>query len=183
MTKTKANVLEELKEKLMDTLGTEDTKFGDLFQLRKEIHTYFELERELDKILENFSTLSRKLSSESKAETRKGVVLWLLGKVEEAIKILEASRATKERNFFLGISYLDIGKFSLAHELLKEAYSSDSGDFWIANYYCEAKLKLGLFEEAEGLVERLRKKYEEEPDFHYLECLCYDMQHNVEKAG
>lgn len=182
MTKTKTNVVDDLMEKLTTALETEDAELGHFSQLRKEVHTYIELRRELERILDNFSTISRKLSSESKAETRRGAALWLLGKVEDAIKVLEACRVTKERSFFLGISYLDIGKISLAHDLLKEAYLSDSSDFQILSHYCEAKIKLRNFEEAKGLLERMGKKYQGEPDFHYLEGLFEDMQNNVDKA-
>src|SRR5881397_1690931 len=90
-----------------DALTAEDQPIGTFVELRRQVHGSIERRGELEKLVEEFGPVAKKLSSENKAEVRRGVALWTLGRVEEAIPVLEAARAGKERAYFLGVSYLD----------------------------------------------------------------------------
>ena len=173
-----------VEEKLnsVDVLSTEDAPFEQFIQLRSQIHCSIDYREEVEELLSNFGSVSRKLSSDNKIETRKAIAKWLIGDVEEAIPLLENTRATRERSFFLGISYLESGRANAAHANLKDAYDADTSDTTVAILLTEAKVKLGKMDEAMGLLERLKKKCDENPDYHYALGLYYDYSGNREEA-
>src|SRR6187402_2811600 len=96
---------------LKDVLTTEDLSLERLHEVRREIHCHVDLRHQLDELLAEFGTkVAKSLSSENKAEVRKGTAKWILGQSEEAIKILQSARASKEKSYVLGVSYLEAGR-------------------------------------------------------------------------
>lgn len=158
---------------LKEILSTEDLPLERFHELRREIHCHVDLRNQLEALVADWGPVARKLSSENKAEVRRGVARWLLGQVDEAIQILEPARASKEKNYFLGLSYLDAGRAAQALEQFKEA--GEGEDPLISYGSCEAKIKSGRYEEAEAHVERFLKK---KPDAEglYLKGLLADLQ-------
>ena len=83
---------------LKEILSTEDLSLDRLHEVRREVHCHVDLRNQLDELLADFGTkVAKSLSSENKAEVRKGVSRWMLGQSEEAIKVLEPLRASKEK--------------------------------------------------------------------------------------
>src|SRR5688572_4004606 len=89
---------------------SEDPAIDKVVEFRRQVHCNIEWRAELESLIEEFGPVAKKLASENKAEVRRGVALWCLGKVEQAIPILEAARSSRERAYFLGVSYLDVGR-------------------------------------------------------------------------
>ncbi len=141
-----------------DALSTEDLSLERLHELRKELHCHVDLREQVHSLVAEFGPVAKKLSSENKAEVRRGTALWLIGRSEDAVKILKEARASKEKSYVLGVAYLESGRPADALEQLKEANSADSGDPLVSAAYCEAKIRAGQYEEAESHVERLVKK-------------------------
>jgi DNA-directed RNA polymerase subunit alpha len=141
-----------------DALSNEDLTLERLHELRKEIHCHVDLRDQVQALVADFGAVAKKLSSENKAEVRRGTALWLTGRSEDAIEILKGARASKEKSYVLGVSYLEAGRPADALEQLKEASGADSTDPLVSGAYCEAKIRAGQYEEAESHVERLVKK-------------------------
>jgi DNA-directed RNA polymerase subunit alpha len=168
---TAAREAPDLKERL----STEDLSPAQLHELRREIHCHVDLRSQVEGVLGEFGAISKKLSSENKAEVRRGTTRWLLGQDEEAIKVLEPARTSRERAYVLGNSYLEVGRAAEALEQLKEAHEADSSDLVASAALCEARIKAGRYEEAEAHVERLLKK-DTGAEGHYLRGLLADLQ-------
>jgi DNA-directed RNA polymerase subunit alpha len=156
-------------------LSTEDLSPARLHEVRREMHCHVDLRSELEAAVADFAGVAKKLSSENKADVRKGTALWLLGRSEEAVKALEGARASKEKSYVLGMSYLESGRPNAALDQLKEANDADSSDPLISTAFCEAKIRSGKYEEAEAHVEKLVKK-EGGAQAHYLKGLLVDLQ-------
>lgn len=179
-----AKKTEELKEELKpeEILATENISLEKFFDLRIYVSCHIDVREKVENLLGEFGHISRRLSSDNKVETRKAITKWILGYVEEAIQILEETQSSKEKNFFLGVSYLDIGKLNKAYEYLKEAYSNTPDEFIIQLYLAEVRIKMGKYDEVENFLEKLKKKNEENPDVHYLLGLYNDALGNYESA-
>jgi DNA-directed RNA polymerase subunit alpha len=143
---------------IKEVLSAEDLPLERLHEVRREIHCHVDLRSQTEQLLADFGSVARKLSSENKAEVRRGTAQWLLGQSEQAAKTLEPLRASKEKSYVLGVSYLEAGRAADALTHLKEANDADSSDPLVSAAFCEAKIRAGKFEEAEGHVERLIKK-------------------------
>ncbi len=161
---------------LKGILSTEDVTLERFHEIRREIHCHVDLRTRLEELLEDFGGVARGLSSDNKVEVRRGTCRWLLGQVDEAIRILEPARSSKEKCYFLGHSYLDVGRAAEALEQLKEAGEADPGDPLISAATCEAKIKCGKFDEAETHLDRLLKKKDAGAEPHYLKGLLADVQ-------
>jgi len=160
---------------LKEALTTEDLSPERLHDLRREVHSHVDQRAQLEELIADFGTkIGKSLSSENKVEVRKGTAKWLLGQSEEAIKILEPARASREKSYVLGVSYLEANRPQDALASLKEASDADSSDPLISSAYCEAKIKAGKYEEAETHVDKLLKK--ENAQGLYLKGLLADFQ-------
>ena len=81
---------------LKGILTTEDLSPDKLHEVRREVHCHVDVRSQLDELLADFGTkVAKSMSSDNKADVRKGTALWMLGKSEEAIKLLEPARAGK----------------------------------------------------------------------------------------
>lgn len=161
---------------LKEVLSMEDLPFGRLHDLRKEIHSHVDLRGQMQEVLSDFGSVARKLSSENKADVRKGVAHWLLGQADEAAKILGPARASRERSYFLGLSHLESQRYTEAAAALKEAQEADGSDDLVSAASCEAKILAGRHEEAEPHVEKLLKKKDAGAEALYLGALLADVQ-------
>lgn len=160
---------------LKEVLSTEDLSLERLHELRKELHCHVDLRAQVEALVIDFGPVAKKLSSENKAEVRKGTSFWLIGRSEEAIQILKETRASKEKSYVLGVAYLEAGRPADALEQLKEANSADSSDPLVSAAFCEARIRAGLYEEAEAHVDRLVKKQPTGRSL-YLKGLLADLQ-------
>ena len=128
-----------------DFLTTEDIPLERFHEVRREVHCRVDQRSGLEALVADFDTLLRNFSSDNKAEVRKGVARWLLGQIDEAVPILEPARASREKAYFLGLSYLEAGNAKAALPHLKDAYDADSSDKLVSSAFCEAKIRLYLF--------------------------------------
>jgi DNA-directed RNA polymerase subunit alpha len=161
---------------LKGLLGTEDLSLERLHEVRREVHCRVDLRTQLEELVADFGTkVAKQLSSENKAEVRRGTAQWLLGLSEQASKTLEPARTSKERSYVLGVSYLEADRASSALDPLKEAYDADSADPLIVAALCEARIRAGKFEEAQGLVDKLARKGDSATGC-YLKGLMADVQ-------
>jgi DNA-directed RNA polymerase subunit alpha len=167
---------------LKGLLTSEDVPLQKLHEVRREVHCRVDLRNQLEELMADFgSKVAKQLSSDNKAEVRKGTAQWLLGKAEEAVQILQPARTSKERSYVLGVSLLESGRPTGALEPLKDASGSDASDPLITAALAEARLLAGKIEEAEGLIEKLQKKGDNAQG-HYLEGLLADLQGRREAA-
>lgn len=155
----------------------EDVTPDKFLEARRAIHCSIEQRSGLEKLLEEFDgAVAKKLSSENKAATRKATLLFVLGRVEEALPLLEQARSSRERSYFLGVSYLDVGRPADALPVLKEAFEADSSDPLAAAALAEAQIRTGAFDAAETLLDRQLKKNPENADLVHAQALWYDLQ-------
>ncbi len=159
-----------------EILFAEDLPPARLDELRKEIHCRVELRAQVEQLLADFGAVARKLSSENKAEIRRGEILWLLGRDEEAIGVLKAAKASRNRSYVLGMCFLEEGCPRGALAPLKEAMDADPSDPLVSAACCEAKILAGSLEEAESHVGRLMKRKDPGADAWYLKGLLADVQ-------
>src|SRR6185436_16656455 len=160
---------------LKEALTTEDLSTDRLHEVRREVHCHVDLRSQLDELLAEFgSKVAKSLSSENKAEVRKGTAKWILGQSEEAIKILQSARASKEKSYVLGVSYLETDHPHDALAALKQANDADSSDLHISAAHSEAKIRAGEYEAADAHVDKLLKK--EGATGLYLKGLLADLQ-------
>jgi DNA-directed RNA polymerase subunit alpha len=151
-------------------VASEDVAPAQFAEARRQIHCSIERRGALEKLLEDFPSVAKKLSSDNKADTRKAAILWALGRVEEAIPLFEQARASRE------LSYLDVGKAEPAIARLKEALDADGSDASAAAALAEAHTRAGDFESAEKLLERFLKKNPDHADLLYVQGLALDFQ-------
>lgn len=158
-----------------DILSSEDPSLQKLFEVKKAIFTSSEPRHEFDALVRSFKSAIQ-LSSDNKSEVRRATCLWLNGEVEKAIPILRESRSGRERDFVLGASCLELGKFQSAVEALKSAYETDKEDYHAARAYAEALIHFRQDEEADKVIERLEKKNGDKADVRYLRGFLLDLQ-------
>ena len=157
-------------------VASEDASPAQFAEARRQIHCSIERRGALEKLLEDFPSVAKKLSSDNKAETRKAALLWTLGRVEEAIPLLEAARASREKSYLLGLSYLDVGKAEPAIAQLKEALEGDPSDPTAAAALAEAHVRTGDYESAEKVLEKHLKKNPDNAELLYSQGLALDFQ-------
>ncbi len=168
---------------IAEILGTEEVPIERWSEIRREVHCSIDLRSSVEELAENFAPVAKKLSSENKAETRRGAALWILGRTEEAAQALAAVRSTKESEFLLGLAHLETGRAEAAEAALKKAREAEGDHVEILSALAQAHVRRGQLDEATDLVDRLQKKHADRPDTHYLRGLCHELAGDHAKAG
>ena len=166
---------------IKDLLSTEDLTPEKLHEIRRDIHCRIDLRAQLEAVVADWGGVAKKLSSDNKAEVRRGTAKWLLGLAEEAVEILKPARSGKEKCYVLGSALLEAGRPADALAQLKEAADADGSDAFISAALCEAKIKAGDHEAAETHVEKLVKK--DSAQGYYLKGLLADVRGFHEEAS
>lgn len=159
-----------------EILSAEDLTLERLNELRRELHCRVELRTQVERLLEEFDGVAKKLSTENKAQVRRAAVLWLLDRNGEAISILEGARAGRDRSYLLGMCHLEEGRAGQAVGPLREALEADASDPLVAAACGEAEILAGNLEEAQSRVDRLLKGKGAGADAWYLKGLLADVQ-------
>ncbi len=146
----------------------EEISTEDFVQLRKDAHCSIEAHTSVKKVLDGFDETAKVLSTENKIRIRKGIVLWVIGKLEGAIEELEAARNTKDSSYFLGVAYMETGRYSEAIEKFQSALESDSGFALAKLGLLEAEIRANLLDEADKLAAKMAKAFADSPDYHYV---------------
>ena len=167
---------------IKESLSTEDLSPERLHEIRRDVHCRIDLRSQLEELVADWGGVAKKLSSENKAEVRRGSAKWILGLSEQAVEILKPARSGKEKCYVLGCAYLEAGRPSDALAQLKEAADADGSDPFISAALCEAKIKTGDHDAAETHVEKLVKK--ETAQAFYLKGLLADVRgYHAEASG
>jgi DNA-directed RNA polymerase subunit alpha len=166
----------QTQESYAETLSDPRASIGALIELRREAHSSMAQRQAFLNLQEEFKKVAKAFPSETAAETRRGVLAWILGNLEAAARLLEECRASLERHYFLGKCLLEQERFALAVAPLKEAYDADRDDLIVAVDLTEALIRGGDAEQGAAMVERLSKKHAGDPDVIYLSGLLKDMQ-------
>lgn len=170
-------VTEEVERDYAEVLADPRIEIDALVELRKEAHTSMKLRRRFELVLDDFKEkVAAHHPSESSSDTRRGVLQWILGNLDPAVRALEECRASKEKFYFLGRSLLEQEKFHRAAEVLEEAYGTDRADLTVALAFAEARIRALDLDKSEVLVDRLLKKHPGNPDVIYLRGLLKDMK-------
>ncbi len=164
-----------------ELLGTEDVADEQWLALRREIHCSIVLHDALVKLLEAFGPVTRRLSSENKAETRKGIALWLLGRSREALAKLESVRVSRESSLISALAVMELGVGDRAFEHLDKA--REGGDTPVTiGLRAELLIKSGKTDEGLHLLGKLSKKADDLPETHYLRGLACDFAGETNEA-
>jgi len=164
-----------------EILGTEDVSDEQWLALRRDVHCSIVLHDALAGLLEAFGPVARRLSSENKVETRKGILLWLLGRSREALAKLESVRGSRESAMIAALAASDLGALDRALE--HAAKAREGGDSpQLTALQAELLIKRGKLEEARALLAKFSKKDGDQPETHYLRGLASDFEGEIEEA-
>lgn len=167
---------------LVEILGTEEVPAEQWLDLRRKIHCSINLREELERLLESFGVVSRRLSSDNKVETRKAISLWLLGRTRECLPRLGEIRASRESAVVAALACLEEGLFEQAHGHLQKARELEGDTPLVLGALAELHIKTGKAEEGRAILDRLPKKADELPDVHYLRGLACDFLGDASEA-
>jgi DNA-directed RNA polymerase subunit alpha len=180
----KIQVKEKAKEMdIEEILTKESSSVEDILEAKNEMLLRITLRRQVEKLLVEFDeTVKRKFSSSVKLNTRRGVVCWMLGRIDEAIRYLGDGSSNVENNYFLGLCYLEKNCNEKADKLLKEAHKETPNSAVIFGSYIESLIRTGQLEEVENLLEKAGKKFGDEPMLAYYKGLYWETLGDYEKA-
>lgn len=159
---------------LVELLGTEEVPSDRWIDLRRKVHCSIELREELERLLDSFGAVSRRLSSDNKVETRKAVALWLLGRTRESLEKLSQVRVSRESAVVAALGCLEEGIHSRAEEFISKSRELEGDTPLVLGALAEWHIKCGRPEEGRTVLNRLPKKADEIPDVHYLRGLASD---------
>ncbi|MFA5794572.1 MAG: DNA-directed RNA polymerase subunit alpha C-terminal domain-containing protein [Candidatus Brocadiia bacterium] len=160
----------------------ENLGLDEILKLRGKIYQSNKYFSRFEKALSDFSNEKSRKLSPTKAETRKGVSLWILSKTEDALRVLEDAHRGKESDYFLALAYFDIGYYHKAKDLLAKLYKDSSGELEIVFPYVDVKIKLGEAEEAYELIQKIKKDCRNNAEFHYYSGLALEYMGKYEDA-
>jgi DNA-directed RNA polymerase subunit alpha len=127
-------------------LTSDDTERAELLALRRAVCSDENVKSEVEDVLSELrsegSSLVKSLGAD-KAHRRRGVAHWVLGQFQEAAETLDDATATPDGNYFLALSWLELGYPNRSLERARQAASADSADKQAALLVAEAKIKSG----------------------------------------
>jgi len=155
--------------------GTERSQFAEL---RRQACTDRELRAAIAGLAQELADDSSEFSKSvkgGKADLKRGLVHWVLGKIREAVPALDAAPTSADSSFFLAQSCLELGrdKDALAHA--ERALSSDPSDAEAALLVAEAKIKTGDIEDGVAALKRLKAPGDLAASVAYLRGLAEDL--------
>ena len=155
--------------------ATERAQFAEL---RKRACTDRELRIAIVELAQELADESSELSksmSGGKAELKRGLVAWVLGKVREAEAALSAAATSAESSFFRAQCCLELGLDGQALTHAERALASDSSDTEAALLVAEAKIKTGDVEDGAAALRKLAAKGKFAANVAYLQALADDL--------
>ncbi len=149
-----------------------------LVGLRKQVCVDRELKRSVSSLAAELGDETSEVSRATSAAMvalRRGIALWILGDAEKAAAALSAAPATADRDFFLALAYLELGRDVLALRHAEQAAAADPSDVPAALLVAEATIKTGSIEEGLKLLKTLHSDEEHAAQVAYLTGLAYDL--------
>ncbi len=160
-----------------EVFAREEASLDDFLAVRRSVHSSIDTRSDFERFVEDFKKVEDKLASENKAQVRKGIALWILGKIDDARQIWEKARASREGHFFIGLSHLERQEFGPAAERLVTVLESDASAP-VVLAAVEALALGGKVEEAQKQLHRHRAAVADTADGAFLEGLCSEMEGN-----
>ena len=157
-----------------EIFSRDEASLDDFLSVRSRVHSSIDIRSDFERFIDDFKKIEDKLASENKAQVRKGIALWILGKVDEAREIWEKARASREGNFFLGLSHLERQEFGPAAERLTAVLDSESSTPVVVAAV-EALALGGRVEEAQRHLHKHKSMLADSADAAYLDGLCAEM--------
>ncbi len=154
----------------------------EFVQLRKDAHCSIEAHTHVKEVLGDFEKASEGLSSDRKRKARNGIGLWVIGKIEESIEMLEEAKEKNESPYILGVAYMETGRFAKAIEQFEAVLEEDSRSALAKMGILEAKIKSDCLEEAEKMSNKMVKSFSDSADFLYLRGVLFEIQGYGSKA-
>ncbi len=146
---------------------------AELLRLRRELCRNRAMQSELadlaERLIEDTTALGTKLAK-SAALRRRGIALWLLGKLEEAEKVL--SEAGSGAEFELGWCRLELGLYDQAIEVLETVPKDDSRYDRSRLFIAEADTRAGRTEKSLAALEELIASSPSAEAFYQLGLAC-----------
>lgn len=158
-------------------LESESISKEDIKLLRRNIYTSVEEKAKLEKEVERLSHAvksSRDLARVKELCQGLGIGLWLLGRVKEAVEVLEEVKTRKTASYYLGKCYEELGEYEKALECLERSQREGVKDFELEMDLVSVKRKAGMLKEALKRVEQLSKAHGEEAELHYQWGYCLE---------
>ncbi len=148
-------------------LEQEECSLDDLLAARPYVYSSYDARVQVDEVLKRLERGLVKLSAENKVQLRRGCVLWLLGRNDEAIEVLKDSRLGRDAYFVLGRSYLEKGNATQAIQSLEKAAEGENVPIYVHLALIEARNRLGRHDEAYAALQPLKKHYEGTAEYQY----------------
>ncbi len=146
--------------------------------LRKKAYSFVEDRKALENEMEQLTQAIKRGKEPAKVREerlRLGIILWILGKVKEAIETFEEIKTRKVAAYYLGKCYEEVGEYDKALELLEKARREDTEELDLELDIVEVRRKAGQISEALKRAEQLAKghpprEYEAEIQYHLGYC-------------
>jgi len=168
-----------------DVFVSDHTERSLFVDLRKQVCHDRELRREVEEfaaqLADESSDLAQSMNA-SKASLKRGIALWVLGRLDEALAALSAAASTADSNFFLALCELDMDRPARALDCAEKVLSSEPADHRVVLLAAEARIKTGDVEGAGALLDRLAQDEELATEVEYLRGLAYDVAGEYDKA-
>ncbi|MFO7898261.1 MAG: DNA-directed RNA polymerase subunit alpha C-terminal domain-containing protein [Planctomycetota bacterium] len=163
----------------------DETERAALVELRRKACSDNDLRAELKELTDELGDESAELRqsmSDSKANLKRGISFWLLGRPRPAIEALDASISTADSNFFLALCHLELADTRRAQEHADKVLSSDPSDSGAMLLAAEARIKQADLEEASELLDQAAGDEGRAGEVAYLRGLAADIAGEYEKA-
>lgn len=148
-------------------LEKEECSLEDLLEARKAIYSSLETRTLAEEVLKRLERGVVKFSAENKLQVRRGALLWILGRNDEAVVLLGNARLGRDGLFVLGRANLDRGQAGQAIPHLEKAAEGETESHGAISLV-EALHRLGQHEEAFAALQKSKKTLDKTAEFQYM---------------
>ena len=154
-------------------------------EFKKKIYSsrdeFVKLEKQVKKLEESISEAGD--SSDVKEDKLiLGIYYWILGKLNEAVKLLSELKSRKSASYFLGKCHQELGDYHKALEFFERSKRSEDEEFDILLDIAETKRMSGDPQDALKLIQNLSKEHGGDAELHYQWGYCLDDKGEYEDA-
>lgn len=148
-------------------LEKEECSLEELLEVRKAVYSSLETRVLAEEVMKRLERGLVKFSAENKLQVRRGALLWILGRNDEAVEILTGARLGRDGLFILGRANLDRGQATQALPHLEKAAEGDA-EAHSAVSLVEALNRLGQHDEAFAALQKVKKPLEKTAEYQYM---------------
>jgi len=159
-----AKKAKEKKIEFTEALEKEHLTIEEILEIKKEMLLTIKARRQMEKVLSDYEESNKKkLSSQTKESSRKGIICWMLDLTEEAIKYLEDGSLSDGAGYFLALCYAETEQKEKAHKLFAEANKEFPNSPEVFSSYMHSLIKLGKSDDAWALLQKAKDKLGKHP--------------------